>query len=921
MPLAHRLFRGAALALGVVLATTPASAARLILAPTADTFIRSDTPDTNQGASNLIIVGDTATADTALRGLLSFNLAQPALTGATIQGVELQLTISGRDTASGGSLNAAHTLRLHPLGESYAENSATWINRLASTPWSQPGGTWQTTILASATANPGTVNAGDLVAFRGPALTEAVAAAARAGAGLDLLVKLATEDAVRSVFRFDSRGSASAQPLLIIDYTAAAEDPVSAATPVPGHPERPLSSRYSVVADGRPVEVRAERFSFDVAMFTLPADTPVTVEVGLPPGTVNWSLRPARHGLVATRQGDTLRFTLDRPLRLVLQADAQTPLALLVTPTETNVPSPGDPNVIYFPPGITDAGVIRPLSGQTIYLAPGALVKGRIEAKDVSNISIRGRGILESTNYAARSTGLAGILVERCRHVVVEGIGLRSHYTWWQTLFLNSRDLELAHLNIFGLGVNTDGVDIDGVRDFLVRDSFIRAEDDGLGWHSLDAVANGEPITERARATDLVIWNTGAGNGIRIGASMETQLWRDITIENTDILMHAGAGIYSDFSDWAWAENLVFRNITIDRPTQPITFKILRTIYSNATGFLDERGHYEGLVFENIRMNGGPITLAGYDADHLIDRVYFNQCVNAGVAVTSPAQIVTNAYVRNVFFNQTVPSAPPPPPGRHEAEHQESSTNARPQITFADPTLTNSKGRRLLAAAIGDHVEYALELPAAGAFRLALGVRRGPGAGRFRLDVDGVPLDGEHDLHADLAAPDVLDLGLVSVPTAGTRRLRLTVSGKNPLSTGHALEVDYFHFTPALEAFRALHFGSDTDPALSADSADPDGDGLPNLVEYALGGDPWRAEPARLVASVADARLALSFTPAVIDGLIYHAQVSSDLTTWTDTTLGPLRVGVPFTHLDAIALAPGQRRFLRLSVSPADPGP
>tara|TARA_B100001971_G_scaffold215121_1_gene257878 strand:- start:19846 stop:20259 length:414 start_codon:yes stop_codon:yes gene_type:complete len=132
---------------------------------------------------------------------------------------------------------------------------------------------------------------------------------------------------------------------------------------------------------------------------------------------------------------------------------------------------------------------------------------------------------------------------------------MRSFDTWWQSLFLNTINAEVAHVNFFGVGMNTDGVDIDAVKNFLVRDSFLRVEDDGLGWHALDAEANGEMITENAVADNLVIWNTKWGNGIRVGSSMEAQLWRDITIRNVDILKRAGCGIISDFSDWAWLDN------------------------------------------------------------------------------------------------------------------------------------------------------------------------------------------------------------------------------------------------------------------------------------------------------------------------------------------------------------------------------
>ena len=42
-----------------------------------------------------------------------------------------------------------------------------------------------------------------------------------------------------------------------------------------------------------------------------------------------------------------------------------------------------------------------------------------------------------------------------------------------------------------------------------------------------------------------------------------------------------------------------------------------------------------------------------------------------------------------------------------------------------------------------------------------------------------------------------------------------------------------------LETWRAAHFGADTNnPAISGDLADPDGDGLQNLLEYALDADP-----------------------------------------------------------------------------------
>lgn len=766
------------------------SAETVSLPPAADTHLRSDQPNLPQDKNQLLLVGDTAAATGALRAVLRFDLGASIPAGAKIRHASLRLAV---DSVDAESADLAEVLHLHLLQESFSAADATWTKRAAAELWKQPGGSHAAdAILASASANPAGVRPGQSVIFDSADLTAAVVA--QRDGQLDLLAKLANEDAQRTIFRFGSSRTKARAPMLLVEFDH--PDNVSGVVPTPGHPEHPLSPRYRLTVGDRPVEVRAERFDFDVGMLCLPP-AGAAVEVELSDDFQNYTLKPARHGIAVERNGRKLRFTLQKPLKLVLHVDALPPLAIIATPLETVLPDRQDPRLLYFPPGVTTAGVIRPVSGQTIYLAPGALVKGRIEAKNVSGVSIRGRGILDITGHSDRGKKTHGILFENSRDITVEGIGVRAFHTWWQTLFLNSRDILVSHLNLFGVGVNTDGVDIDGVRDFVVSDCFIRAEDDGLGWHSLDAAANGERNTERAVARDLVIWNTGAGNGIRIGASMETQLWRDILVENVDILMHDGAGIYSDFSDWAWCEDLTFRNITIEKPSSPIVFKILKTHYSNSTGFLDERGHIERLVFENVVMNGGRISLAGHDETHRIDRVYFNDCINAGAPLKTLAGITVNAHVTDVRFNQIVPPRPEVPAGRYEAEHHESSTNVRPQITYADPALSGGKGRLLQATATGDHVEYAVENIPAGAYRLKLGVKTGPASGRFRLSIDGAPVGEERDLFAGSPADQLLDFGDIELGAPSlTRTIRLTVSGKNPASGGHRLDVDFIELVP-----------------------------------------------------------------------------------------------------------------------------
>ncbi|XHR28364.1 MAG: hypothetical protein ACFUZC_20895 [Chthoniobacteraceae bacterium] len=436
-----------------------------------------------------------------------------------------------------------------------------------------------------------------------------------------------------------------AATMLVADSFAMAADTV---VPLPAIPGVPQSTTLSLKVNGREVPVNYEKnFDFQTAAFCLSGTA--SVEIAFNGPVPNCTVHPLRHKITPVVKGQSVSFSFAGPLKLVVQMEGQLPLALIATPPEQDVPSQADSKVIYFTPGVHDAGVIRPQSGQTVYFAPGALVKGRIEAKDASNVTVKGRGILDSGRYSVRKDKTPGILFERCSNVVVEGIGHRGG-TWWQSLYLASRDVRVSNMNLLGKTVNTDGIDIDGVKNFTARDCFIRSEDDGFGWHALDARANGELTTEDALAENCVVWNTGAGNGLRIGASMESPLFQNITFRNIDILKHAGAAIRSDHSDWAWCKNIRFENFTDETPAKTVEIVIAKTRYSNDNGYKDERGHFDGLHFVKLVSPGGAIDLRGADADHLIDNVTFEDCVTGGVPLTSLQQITVNSFVKNVSF-------------------------------------------------------------------------------------------------------------------------------------------------------------------------------------------------------------------------------------------------------------------------------
>jgi hypothetical protein len=60
-------------------------------------------------------------------------------------------------------------------------------------------------------------------------------------------------------------------------------------------------------------------------------------------------------------------------------------------------PTPTDTSVTYFAAGvhaITNGGVLTLQNDSTVYLAPGAVVLGRIEGNNLRNVTVAGNGIL-----------------------------------------------------------------------------------------------------------------------------------------------------------------------------------------------------------------------------------------------------------------------------------------------------------------------------------------------------------------------------------------------------------------------------------------------------------------------------------------------------------------------------------------------
>lgn len=122
----------------------------------------------------------------------------------------------------------------------------------------------------------------------------------------------------------------------------------------------------------------------------------------------------------------------------------------------------------------------------------------------------------------------------------------------------------------------------------------------------------------------------------------------------------------------------------------------------------------------------------------------------------------------------------------------------------------------------------------------------------------------------------------------------------------------------AQQTWRQTYFGTTANTGNAANTADPDGDGQSNLLEYALGSNPTVAGALPVTAARSGDNLALTFSHTGDSTLVYAIQATNDLgTTWTTIHTYPaFTTSGSTTYTDtAVSLATQPRRFLRLSVT------
>lgn len=450
----------------------------------------------------------------------------------------------------------------------------------------------------------------------------------------------------------------------------------------------PLSSDYVVTVNGRPVDVYATptryRHRDNKLVVMGKEEMAAEPDTGEPcyygyfdfAGEVNievtaaWcdavrtaSVHPLAHGMTPTVSRQRVSFKLDRPRKLtvILNGDPYTrPLHLFANALEADPVTASGTGVRCYGPGYHKEATVDLQDGETLYLAGGACLEGRVHVIGKHDVKIRGRGVLLGAT--------AGITIKSSSNVLIDGIicnrrkdGIQN---WaYASSKITVRDYKIISGNIW----STDGFDPCNSQDVLIEDCFIRAGDDciaikgisgkGRGWHDSDANPQEHPPVERIRVRQCVFWSDN-NCCMNIGTETIARRFYDICFEDCDVLYQHDRGESAAIGlrvRWSTDVSLLrFENIRVERCAGLFSWWFPETIFGKKAGNHTRPGGVTGIVVKNVTAleTGCTSRLWGWNAEQRLEDVTFENLRIGGQHILRPedGRMDVNEHTRRIVF-------------------------------------------------------------------------------------------------------------------------------------------------------------------------------------------------------------------------------------------------------------------------------
>lgn len=405
---------------------------------------------------------------------------------------------------------------------------------------------------------------------------------------------------------------------------------------------------YSVKVDqDRPQDASVAQFDFEG-----------TVEVAVQKNNGDFrrvEVRPRHDAIKSTLKNGVVYFTLSQPRNLSVEFDGDRLHNLhILAGAPITRPAPG-PDVVIFEPGLhtpPEGGTFFPVkSGQTIYVAGGAILQGTFKPEGVENVRIIGHGLIDRP--------IDQLVVQGSKNVTVEGLTFLTplHGT---IACASSSHVAFKDIKTFSPGQWSDGINIFACQDVDIERAFIRTSDDSVAVYATRKDGKGD--TRRVRVSHSIFWPDVAHAmfvGLH-GDSVTPNTLEDITFDDIDVLNldeddpeYQGAMAISA-GDSNTVRNVTFSDIRVEHVEEGklINLRVVyNSKYSTSPGLL-----IDGVYFRNVSYSGSgwaaPSIIGGYAPDRPVRNVTFDNVTIAGRKLTapSPGVLEIGPYVSGVTF-------------------------------------------------------------------------------------------------------------------------------------------------------------------------------------------------------------------------------------------------------------------------------
>lgn len=370
----------------------------------------------------------------------------------------------------------------------------------------------------------------------------------------------------------------------------------------------------------------------------------------------SFKVRPDSYGIKARQEGNTLTFSLDRPryISVEINGNIYQNLQLFADNILEKPKVKKKTDLMYFGPGVHDfkGDSIHILSGKTVFIDNGAVIKGWLSTYGSHDVKILGHGIVMPGHHE-------GIMVRYSKNILIDG-PLTTQLPIGGSDSVTVRNAKV--MSWYGWG---DGFNIFASANVYQEHLFARTSDDCSTIYCTRKKYHGG--CSNITIKDFVMW-ADVAHPIMIGLHSETsedELIDNVLYDGVEILEHAENQI--DYQgciginngDNITVKNVTFQNFNIDNIRRGMLFNI-RVCYNKKYCSAPGRG-IQNITLRNIAYRGSAPNMgiiAGYDQSRMVKNVRFENLTINGKLISDDMpgkpRWYKTADMANIYVNDHV---------------------------------------------------------------------------------------------------------------------------------------------------------------------------------------------------------------------------------------------------------------------------